>query len=189
MGVTFSQIPSNFEEYFDDDRPVFDVVKELGLGKALDVAKDHNRDIVIGSDLIIVFKGKQIGKPENEAEAKQLLRDFSNQTHELICSVAVVCLAENYQKVLTDTSYVTFDELPESLIDEYVATGTTYDKAGGYAIQHPLIAPYIKHFDGRLDTIIGLPTNLVAEMLQDFGIESTTLELKQGSEVAKPLFE
>lgn len=179
MGLKFEIIPSNFEEYFDNTRPVDDVVKELGLGKALDVAKDHPDDIVIGSDLIVVIDGKQIGKPESEDEAKQMLRNISGRTHQLICSVAVVCLNRDYQKVETETAEVTFDKLPEDLIDEYVATGTTYDKAGGYAIQHTLLRPYVTKIEGRKDTIIGMPTNLVTKFLKDFNINSQEIDIKE----------
>lgn len=190
MGLSFEQIPSNFEEYFDDSRPVEEVVKELGLGKALDVAKDNPDGVVIGSDLIVVIDGKQIGKPESVEEAKQFLRNLSNRTHQLICSVAIVCLDKNYQKVAVETAEVTFDIIPESVIEDYVATGTTYDKAGGYAIQHPLMKPLITKIKGRLDTIVGLPTNLVKNLLAELGIDSTEIEIKgSDNNIAKALFE
>jgi len=189
MGLQFEQIPSNFEEYFDDSRFVEEVVTELALGKALDVAKDNPEAVVIGSDLIVVIDGKQIGKPESEDEAKQMLRNISNRSHQLICSVAVVCLQKVYQKVLTDTAEVAFNTLPESVIEEYVATGTTYDKAGGYAIQHPLVRPYIREIKGRLDTIIGLPTILVADLLRDFDIEAKDVNLENSKNISRFLFE
>jgi septum formation protein len=185
MGLKFEVIPSNFEEYFDETRSVEEVVKELGLGKAMDVANSLSRNVldseqcvVIGSDLIVVVDGRQIGKPESEQEAKDMLRMLSGRTHQLIASVAVVCLGQNYQKVATETSELTFDEFSDEFIDEYVATGTTYDKAGGYAMQHPLVAPHVVAVGGRRDTIIGMPTNLVAQFLSDFGIEANLLEDK-----------
>lgn len=169
MGLDFSCISSDFEEYFDDSRSPEEVVKELGLGKARAVAQDNPDAIVIGSDLMVVLDGKQLGKPETEAEAIQMLTNFSGRTHQIITSVAVVCKNKAYEKVLTEMSYITFDELPDGTIKEYVATGNPYDKGGGYAIQHPLIKPHVT-FKGRLDTILGLPTNLVAQLLSDFGL-------------------
>jgi septum formation protein len=149
-------------------------VKELGLGKARAVAEKHPDAIVIGSDLMVALDGKQLGKPETEAEAIQMLKNFSNRTHEIITSVAVICKARGYEKVLTETSYVTFDELPESTILEYVATGNPYDKGGAYAIQNPLIKPHVS-IKGRIDTVLGLPTNLVATLLKDFSIKASSL--------------
>ncbi|MBP6962269.1 septum formation protein Maf [Candidatus Saccharibacteria bacterium] len=190
MGLRFEQIPSSFEEYFDDTRPVEEVVKELALGKALDVAKNNHDAVVIGSDLIVVIDGKQIGKPESAEEAKQMLRNISGRAHQLICSVAIVCFDKNYQRVEVETAEVTFDTIPEHIIDEYVATGTTYDKASGYAIQHPLIKPYILEIKGRLDTIIGLPTNLVSQLLSEHGINAKEVNLdSKDKDIAKALFE
>ncbi len=188
MDLAFQQIPSDFKEYFDDNRPVEEVVKELGLGKARDVAADHPEDIIIGSDLIVVIDGRQIGKPESEEEAKQLLRNLSGRTHDLICSIAVVCKTQRYEKVLTDTARVTFDRLSDSFITEYVATGTTYDKAGGYAIQHPMMRPHISKVEGRIDTIVGLPTNLLAQLLQELGIKTKAIEFDSKSLESELLF-
>jgi septum formation protein len=187
MGLTFKQVPSNFEEYFDDSRPVEDVVIELGLGKALDVAKNFPEDIVIGSDLIVVFNGKQIGKPESEKEAIERLKELSGQKHQLICSVAVVCKSKNYQKTAIDIATVEFDRLSDEFIKEYVATGTTFDKAGGYAIQHPMMKPHIKSIEGRIDTIIGMPTNLVADMLNVLGTNAKRLNLDKLSKKSEQI--
>lgn len=169
MGVDFRVIASNFEEYFDESRSPEKIASELGLGKANTVARQYPEAIIIGSDLIAVLDGKQIGKPETEAEAKSLLRAFSGRTHQLICSVAVVCIAQAYEKVDTEAGYVTFKPFTEEFISQYVATGTVYDKAGGYALQHPMIQSVVERVEGRRDTIIGLPCNLVAHFLNDFG--------------------
>ncbi len=176
MGLDFSCVSSNFEEYFDDTRSPEDVVKELGLGKARAVAQDNPDAIVIGSDLMVVLDGKQLGKPETETVAIQMLQNFSNRTHQIITSVAVVCKTKEYEKVLTETSYVTFGDLPEETIKAYVKTGNPYDKGGGYAIQHPLLREYVT-FEGRRDTIIGLPTNLVSTLLTDFDITVSPVEI------------
>ncbi len=175
MGLQFEAVPSDFDEYFDDARSPEEVVKELGLGKARAVATQHPGTIVIGSDLMVVLDGKQLGKPETEAEAIKMLQNFSNRTHEIITSVAVVHKDSGYEKVLTETSYVTFDELPESTILEYVATGNPYDKGGAYAIQNPLIKPHVT-IEGRIDTVLGLPTNLVAKLLADFGFNLESVD-------------
>ncbi len=177
MGLKFDTIPSNFEEYFDETRDVMDVVKELGLGKAEDVAKDHPDAIVIGSDLIVVIDDQQIGKPESEQGAKDLLRRLSGRSHKLVVSVAVVCKDKDYSRVETAESTVTFKELSDEFIDEYVATGTTYDKAGGYAIQHPLMRPNIAKIEGRMDAIIGMPTDLLADMLCELDIDCQALDV------------
>jgi predicted house-cleaning NTP pyrophosphatase (Maf/HAM1 superfamily) len=41
MGITFSAVPSKFEEALDPTREAHEVAKELALGKALDVAASN----------------------------------------------------------------------------------------------------------------------------------------------------
>jgi septum formation protein len=177
MGVPFDTVPSEFEEYFDESRSAAEVVEELALGKAMDVAKKYPDAIVIGSDTIVVLDNKQLGKPENADVAKAMLRAYRHRAHQVITSVAVVCLSKGYKKVGSDVSSVFMDGLDEDFIEAYVATDTVYDKGGAYAIQHPLVRPHVRRIDGRIDTIIGLPTNLVSMYLMDFGIESEPLDL------------
>lgn len=177
MGLQFDTIPSQFEEYFDHSRTADEIAKELGLGKVREVAEKYPDAIVIGGDVIVVLDGKQLGKPESEQEAYDMIRGFSSRTHEIITSVAVVCRSKQYEKVLTETSHITFGDLPDDVIWEYIRTGNPYDKAGGYAIQHPLIKPYVLKIEGRMDTIVGMPTNLVAHFLADFDYELEPVEL------------
>lgn len=177
MGLAFDTIPSQFEEYFDQSKSVEEVAKELGLGKARTVADTNLDAIVIGGDVIVVLGGIQLGKPETEQEAYDMLRNFSGRTHEIITSVAVVCRNKNYEKALVETSKITFSEFSDEEIWEYIHTGNPYDKAGGYAIQNPLIKPRVTKIEGRMDTIVGMPTNLVVELLADFGYELEPVEL------------
>lgn len=177
MGLQFDTIPSQFEEYFDQSKSVEEVAKELGLGKARAIADAKPDAVVIGGDVIVVLDGIQLGKPETEQEAYDMLRNFSGRTHEIITSVAVVCRNRNYEKALVETSKITFSEFSDEEIWEYIRTGNPYDKAGGYAIQNPLIKPHVIKIEGRMDTIVGMPTNLVVELLADFGYKLESVEL------------
>ncbi len=177
MGLEFQTVPSDFEEYFDESRSVEEIVEELGLGKALEVSKRYPEAIVIGGDTIVVLDGKQLGKPVNAQEAKQMIKAYSNRKHQVITSVAVVCNSKKYQNVSSDIARIEFDELDDDFINKYVETGTVFDKAGAYAIQHPLVKPHVKKINGRIDTIVGLPTNLVSKFLAELGVESKSLKL------------
>lgn len=63
-----------------------------------------------------------------------------------------------------DESEVTFNKLTEEQIDEYIATGECFGKAGAYAAQGGGDA-LIQQIDGNVDTVIGLP---VTRMLKDY---------------------
>jgi septum formation protein len=177
MHVDFDVVPSDFVEYFDEKRPVKQVAEELALGKAMDVARKYPDAIVIGSDSIVVLDNRQLGKPENAGVAKAMLRAYRNRSNQVITSVAVVCINKGYQSVESDVCTIYFDGLDEEFIEEYVATATMYDKAGAYAIQHPLVRPHVHKIVGRMDTIIGFPTHIVAASLRELGVEASEVDM------------
>ena len=126
--------------------------------------------IVIGADTMVVLDGKIFGKPRSVSDGKHMLRQLSGRTHEVITAVSVwMVAAPNAEDVslgfrtFADISRVTFRDLTDEEITDYLRKGESFDKAGAYAIQGEG-ASLVDHYDGSLDTIIGLPaTRLIKE--------------------------
>lgn len=126
--------------------------------------------IVIGADTMVVLDGKIFGKPRSASDGKHMLRQLSGRTHEVITAVSVwMVAAPNAEDVslgfrtFADISRVTFRDLIDEEIIDYLRKGESFDKAGAYAIQGEG-ASLVDHYDGSLDTIIGLPaTRLIKE--------------------------
>lgn len=126
--------------------------------------------IVIGADTMVVLDGKIFGKPRSASDGKHMLRQLSGRTHEVITAVSVwMVAAPNAEDVslgfrtFADISRVTFRDLIDEEITDYLRKGESFDKAGAYAIQGEGAA-LVDHYDGSLDTIIGLPaTRLIKE--------------------------
>ena len=127
--------------------------------------------IVIGADTMVVLDGKIFGKPRSASDGKHMLRSLSGRTHEVITAVSVwMVAAPNAEDVslgfrtFADISHVTFRDLTDEEITDYLRKGESFDKAGAYAIQGEGAA-LVDHYDGALDTIIGLPaTRLIKEL-------------------------
>ena len=126
--------------------------------------------IVIGADTMVVLDGKIFGKPRSASDGKHMRRQLSGRTHEVITAVSVwMVAAPNAEDVslgfrtFADISHVTFRDLTDEEITDYLRKGESFDKAGAYAIQGEGAA-LVDHYDGSLDTIIGLPaTRLIKE--------------------------
>lgn len=126
--------------------------------------------IVIGADTMVVLDGKIFGKPRSASDGKHMLRQLSGRTHEVITAVSVWMIAapdaEDISlgfRTFADISRVTFRDLTDEEITKYLRKGESFDKAGAYAIQGEGAA-LVDHYDGSLDTIIGLPaTRLIKE--------------------------
>jgi nucleoside triphosphate pyrophosphatase len=179
MGVTFTVVPSRFEEYLDDARSPEAVAKELGLGKALAVAQKHPDAIVIGSDAIVSLGNHQLAKPESPDEAHAMLKLLSSAPHKVSTSVAVVCMSEHIQLVEVAEAWVYLKPYNEATAEAYIRTGDYIDKAGGYAVQNPAAAPLIDHLKGDFETVVGLPTHVLAAMLRQFDIAAHPADLPQ----------
>lgn len=177
MGISFETIPSDFDEKLDDSRTAEEVASELALGKANAVAEQHPEAVVIGSDTIVTVNGKQLEKPHDAAEAYDMLRLLAGNVNEVSTGVAVVCKAGGIELVGADTTKVYFRPYDADAVARYVETGDPLDKAGAYGIQSGA-APLVDRIEGHYDTVIGLPTTLVASLLAQIGIKTTPVELE-----------
>jgi len=134
-----------------------DYVKRVAIAKAQagwDSVSTSQKRPVLGSDTSVVIDNKVLGKPKNDADAKQMLLKLSGQTHQVITAVAIVTADEVFVEVSINS--VTFVELTESEIAWYLSTKEGVDKAGGYAVQG-LAALFIKRIEGSYSAIMGLP--------------------------------
>ena len=129
--------------------------------------------IVIGADTMVVLDGKIYGKPRSLSDAKRMLRELSGRTHEVITAVSVWMIAapeaDNISlgfRTFADISRVTFRELTDEEIADYLRKGESFDNAGAYAIQGEGAA-LVDRYDGALDTIIGLPADRLVKEFPD----------------------
>lgn len=133
---------------------------------------------VLGADTMVVCEGEIFGKPVSLSDAKRMLRRLAGTTHEVITAVSVwlVAAPEPDQvslgfRTFVDSAAVTFHELSDDQIVEYLRKGESFDKAGAYAVQGAG-ADLVKHVQGDLDTVIGLP---VKRLLEEFPDLKTSL--------------
>lgn len=89
--------------------------------------------LVLAADTTVELAGAIIGKPADAADAKDILRHLSGQTHRVLTCVAVAF--GNEIASATSISEVRFGELQEADIRRYVESGEPMDKAGAYGIQ------------------------------------------------------
>ncbi len=161
-GYKFEIIPANTNEEIDLTKSPLENVKRIGLEKALCDRNLYENSILIGCDTIVVLDNKIYGKPKDKADAYRMLKLFSNKTHEVMSGVGIVYKNEIYSFVVV--SKVTFKDLTDDEINNYILSEECYGKAGAYAIQglgRGLVAKY----EGELENIIGLPIKEVKEIL------------------------
>ena len=121
---------------------------------------------LITADTIVWLDGKVYGKPENEEDAKAMLRILSGNTHDVITGV---CLTTKEKKqTFFAISSVKFAVLDEEEIEYYVTKYKPYDKAGAYGVQEWIGYIGVEKLDGSFYNVMGLPVRVLYTYLRDW---------------------
>ncbi|MCK5309981.1 MAG: septum formation protein Maf [Thermoplasmata archaeon] len=163
----FKIIPSQIAESIPWNESPIDIAMNNALEKALDISAKHPDALVIGADTVIALEDKIMGKPKDLDDAMRMLEMLSGKTHQVVTGIAMV-LADK-QNTDFEFSDVTFRELTKEQIEAYVQEKQPLDKAGSYGIQE-VGDEFVEHLEGKKDNVMGLPVNLVADMLGFFGL-------------------
>ncbi len=157
LGLTFTVDAADVDEAPLPGEAPGEMVCRLCRAKALAVAARHPRATVLAADTMVVLDGVLLGKPADIADAWAMLRALRGRTHQVYTAVTVVSAgAVRSQLAISD---VTMRPFSDAEIAAYVATGDPLDKAGAYAIQHPLFSP-VASWAGCYAGIMGLPLQL-----------------------------
>lgn len=171
----FICIPSRKEERITKTLPE-EVVCELSMQKAEDIENQIEKEadmLIIGSDTVVAYGDKIMGKPKDEADAERMLSMLQNNEHRVSTGVTLILYRGGQRKVITfaETAKVWMYPMSEAQIKAYVSTGEPMDKAGAYAIQGKC-AVYIRGLSGEYNTVVGFP---IARIYQELLKEGITL--------------
>ena len=167
VGFTFDIIPSDADESCDERLTPEELVKELAERKAKSVFESNTDSVVLGCDTIVEYSGTVLGKPKSRDEAKSMLQMLSGKKHNVHTGV---CITDNEKTVtFVSTVRVEFYELTDELVENYVSTGESDDKAGAYGIQG-LGCVLVKGIEGDYFSVVGLPVAETVRRLAEFGI-------------------
>ena len=172
IGINAQIIPSSVDEAPYKKLPPEQMVKELAMLKACDVARSlRGNTVVIGADTCVCLGGKVFGKPQNMAEAEEMLRELSGKTHEVFTGFCVYNCKDGTAVSRAEVTHVTFRVLTDSEIKAYVKTREPMDKAGAYGIQKRG-ALFIEKIEGDFFNVVGLPLcSLASALKSEFSID------------------
>jgi septum formation protein len=143
----------------------------LRLSKAkAHAAADHSRRgkpeaIVIGADTVVLAHGEILGKPRDAADARRMLRLLGGRTHRVLTGVCILRLPDRKELRHVETTRVHFLKLSKRDVEDYLATGEPFDKAGAYGIQG-IGGRLVGSIEGCYFNVMGLPLARVWSMLR-----------------------
>jgi len=159
----------NENEYKDQYSDPINLVKELAKAKALK-AKELLKSgeigtIIIAADTIVEFNGKIIGKPQNEKQAFLMLKTLANRSHNLMTGVALTEVGGSKIIVDHDITVVTFLDLSDEDIRNYIKIEEWKGRAGAYSIRDRA-SLFIKEIRGSPSNVVGLPMQKIHKILK-----------------------
>jgi septum formation protein len=160
LGLDFEIRLKNIEEVFPETLIAEEITNYLAELKANAFEGELNKeDILVTSDTIVWHNKKALGKPKDYADAFQILKSLSNETHDVITSVCF----KTTEKTITfhETTKVTFNPLSDEAIAYYIENFKPYDKAGAYGIQEWIGFIGVKKIEGSYANVMGLPVDKV----------------------------
>lgn len=160
----FKIVPADIDETVENNIPLEKRPEYLAVKKALYISKNgYENDIVIGCDTGVFVDGKMLGKPKNREDAENMLKLLSGRQHKVITGCCIV--KNGVAKSFSNVTLVEFFELSDSEIEEYIATGEPFDKAGAYGIQGKG-SLLVKKIDGDYFNVVGLPVSELNRILK-----------------------
>lgn len=126
---------------------------------------------VIAADTTVLLREEILGKPRDEAHARELLLALRGRWHHVITGVAVSGFIDGKRRMSSGSCItpVLMRSYSEAEIDAYIASGDPMDKAGAYGIQSRTFQP-TGRIDGCYFNVMGLPVCVLVDLLAEFGI-------------------
>ena len=167
LQIPFRCISPNVDESPLKGEKPYDMVLRLAELKAKTVAKQHSGGWVIGSDQVALFNGKVLTKPGNHANAADQLRLQSGQKVQFFTGLSLCNHA--YQQVENDviTTEVTFRELSEQEITDYLNKDQPWNCAGSFKSEGLGISLFNAIDSEDPTALIGLPLIRLCQMLRN----------------------
>lgn len=148
-----------------------ELAQRLALAKAMAVAHLFPGAVVIGSDQVADLLGTPLGKPGTHEKAVAQLRQMRGQTVVFQTAVSVVCLESRFEESSLAAVSVTFRDLTDSEIENYLRAEQPYDCAGSAKSEGLGIALLASIDSDDPTALVGLPLIRTCQMIRAAGIE------------------
>ncbi|MCF7810164.1 Maf family protein [bacterium] len=170
IGIPFRVIlPDCQEQNSIHNNFIESVVYNASL-KAESVLNLSNGTAVLGADTVVELDGKHLGKPSSPEEALEMLHKLSGKSHFVHTGISFIDPIGNLSYQDHDITKVSFRELPDTEIEDYVNSGEPMDKAGAYGIQERG-ALLVRRVEGCFFNVMGLPISKLWEILLKWSLE------------------
>lgn len=176
-GFKFQTLSVEISENLNENLSLDDALMDLAGRKARALVEAGKLPksggfVILSADTIVILESEIINKPVDVDDAHAILGRLSGKTHTVKTAVSLMKVQNGHIGSQTfsgvETSYVTFSSLTQNQIRNYVREKKPFDKAGAYGVQD-VPSDFLKEFKGPVDNVMGLPVDLVKQLIEKSG--------------------
>ena len=165
--VMASAVDEELEIYLT--MPPKEMVLALAIVKAHTIRTQIDKPaIIIACDSTFEFNGRSLGKPGNADIAKERARLLSGNSGYLHTGHCVIDTEQGREITEIASTKVTFSEISDVEIEDYVASGEPLEVAGGFTLDG-LSSAFISSIEGDFTNVIGLSIPLLRSITTQLG--------------------
>jgi septum formation protein len=163
-GFTFTLEVLPTDESYPDELPAEAVAGYISGEKAEQFRGIRSDSLVLTADTVVIADHHILGKPIDHADAFRMIRMLSGRSHKVVTAVSL--LSDDRIETVSDVAEVYFRNLEDWEINRYIEHYKPFDKAGSYGIQEWIGMVGIQKIEGSFYTIMGLPVQVVYQLLK-----------------------
>ena len=179
LNIPFEIVQTDIEEKSTQRTPRL-IAEEIARNKGLaayEVVKKHPSigesyfPFLVAADTIVVLGDKILGKPKDIIHARSMLTELAGKSHKVITSVHLgmtSTIEKRYKELIFSTeTEVKFENITRDMMDLYLESGESLDKAGAYGIQGQSLM-FVSHLEGSYSNVVGLPLAELVLKIKEF---------------------
>lgn len=179
LGIPFKIVVSNIDENSTETDPVRfgeDIATQKGqaIYQTFSERDDFGRaffPLIVSADTLVALDGKIYGKPKSRDEARMILKELSGKTHQVVTSVFIsrfdYVKLDWVEHIFSVQTQVAFSEIADDILENYLKTDDSLDKAGAYGIQREGLT-FVSHLKGSYSNVVGFPLSDFVNELRGF---------------------
>jgi septum formation protein len=159
----------------DEETEFFNAMSPSDMVIALAVTKAHTvREqidypaLIIGCDSTFDVDGVSFGKPGTPEIARQRAKKISGRSGLLHTGHCIIDTAQGREIADRVTTKVTFSELTDHEIEDYIASGEPLQVAGGFTLDG-FGSPFIPVIEGDYTNVVGLSMPFLRSAMSQLG--------------------
>lgn len=149
-----------------------DFAEAASYYKAKAVASLCSCGVILAADTVVARGGTIFGKPVDREDARAILSSLAGTRHEVITGVSILDAQTGRRLIAHDRTWVHMRPMSEPDLVTYLDSGLWRGKAGAYGIQD-CTDQFIERIEGSFTNVVGLPMELLGQLLGRFGITPT----------------